>query len=213
MIVKKDKQSPKLNAHNLDCWVWKKNKNGKALLVRRGTNAENLPDDYGSEDGDQAMHNLIAMNVANGLSFHKMSGVDGLPSSMTMYRWYNSNEEFRKMIDAAKKIRADHFFDELAEVAKNVKEGNAKSYKVKADVLKHLMAVGNREEYGSQTKVVGDPNAPISFIVDTGIRRLEENPAIPTEGKTIDEPKDADNYDRVFPTPASDGDPSEPEEV
>jgi len=49
--------------------------------------------------------------------------------------------------------------------------------------------VRDRDTYGRTTKITGDPNAPIGFIVDTGIRReehkvpqpdpLAENPALP----------------------------------
>lgn len=209
LIVKKNKRLPKLNSHNLDCWIWKKNKNGKMLLVRRGADATDLPDNYGQEAGEDGLKSVIAQMISNGSSFHKLSMHDGFPHTMTMYRWYNNDPEFKKMVDEAKKIRATLYHDNLQEVAETVKEGNAKSYKVKADIYKHLMAVGDKDQYGQQTKIVGDPNAPISFIVDTGIRRAVSPPTINVESVVIDDGPAEGNIDGVPAEDSPERDPSE----
>lgn len=170
----------------VDRYVWKKNKSGKAILCERGVDARDLPDDYECFDRNMLVYTLIAEAVAEGASLNEVAKKKGMPSRTTMFRWLKQDENFRAMVDAAEKYRAEHFHGKLQEVAKRVKESNAKSSKVKADVYKHLMAIGDREKYGQQTKIVGDPNQPVSFIVDTGIRRLEKNPPIPAESRVVD---------------------------
>lgn len=198
----------------VDPYVWKRNRNGTAILVERGVDARDLPDDYECFDRNELVYRTIAEGIAEGSNFTAIARMPGMPNRVTMYRWMDSDEKFRNMIAAAKKHRAEHYHDELQNVAKTVKETNSKSAKVKIDAYKHLMEVGDRDQFGSSTKVTGDPNAPISFIVDTGIKKLESNPAIPAEGRVLDEPgKGSNNHDGIQSEAAPARDTPEPQEV
>lgn len=175
-----------LRRKRVDAYVWKKNKNGTPILVERGVDARDLPDDYECFSRDALTYQIIADAITGGSNFTEISRKPGMPPLRTIYNWLERDPKFKAMIDLAKKQRADRFHDEVQHVAKNVKEKNSKSSKVKIDAYKYLMEVGDREQYGSQTKVVGDPNAPVQFIVNTGIKRK----TIDAEGGTIAEKHD-----------------------
>ena len=190
-------------------WIWKKNKNGVPLLVENAQNAWELPDDYQAIRAEKQLHLNIAMLVSEGHTFTAISKFDNMPPRYVLFNWYARCPEFKVLIDEARRLRAEHYHDKLAEVAETVKEYNAKSSKVKADIYKALMAVGDRERFGTQTKVVGDPNAPIAFIIDTGIRRQEQEPPIPVESRVINEGPPEDHIDGLQAPTTPERDPSE----
>lgn len=153
---------------------WKKNKNGKYLYVRGDLDASDMPDNYEMVKHDKGLCLDIAEHVAAGLTFKEISQLEGFPNQRIIFEWCVKDPEFRELINEARKVRAECYHDKLYELSEEVTENSSRSARVKADILKHLMSVNDRDRFGAQTKVVGDPNAPISFIVDTGIRRSEE---------------------------------------
>jgi hypothetical protein len=169
---------------------WKKNKNGKYLLVRGDMIADDLPDTYELVKHSRELCLDIAEHVAAGWTFERIAKIEGFPVEKTMFLWMLKDPEFRDMINEARKVRAESYHDKLFELSEKVKENTSRSARVKADILKHLMSVNDRDRFGAQTKVVGDPNAPVSFIVDTGIRRsveqIEDNP-LEAESSVIEE--------------------------
>lgn len=133
----------------------------------------------------------ITRRITEGDSMKKICTTEGMPPLYIVARWKALVPGFNKMLEEARKIRAETYHDEIVEVVEGVEEDNAKSAKVKLDGYKHLAAVGDPDTYGSKTKVSGDSNSPLSFVFNTGIDRkkaLEENLPIEVEGKEIDEP-------------------------
>lgn len=173
---------------NSSSHIWKKNRNGKQLLVPRdmdGFLVWNLPDDYLHYSEDLDVQSQIAVELAEGATLTHISQMPGMPNKVAIFHLMHRNEGFREMIEFARKVRAECYHDKFSDLADSVDEGTARSHKVKSEIYKHLMSVGDRDRFGAQTKVVGDASQPVTFIVDTGIRRLEAPEAVPTEGRTL----------------------------
>lgn len=156
-------------------YKWKKNKNGIPILVPNTfpqKEVDKLPDDYVYFRNDEELLLNICLLISNGYSLSRVGEVEGMPPRSVVFNWYYKDPIFRGMVDEARKIRAEFYHDQVHDIAEKVKERNAKSSKVKLEAYKHLMAVNDRERFGQQTKVVGDPSKPISFVIDTGIHSL-----------------------------------------
>lgn len=133
----------------------------------------------------------IVRRVAEGDTLKKICSTAGIPPYYIVAKWQIDVPGFKAMLAEARKIRAEMFHDEIVDVKDDVEEDTSKSAKVKLDALKHLAAVNDPDTFGSKTKITGDPNAPLNFVFNTGIARkdtpaIEENPAIPTEGGTVE---------------------------
>lgn len=124
--------------------------------------------------------------VAEGEGVRQICEDEHFPPYYVINYWKARYPEFKKMFEEAKRARAEMFHDNIMEIAEDVDEDTAKSAKVKIDAYKHLAAVGNPDEYGSKTKISGDPTAPLSFIFNTGIDRSNpSSDAIPVESKEV----------------------------
>lgn len=87
----------------------------------------------------------------------------------TLRFWERENEDFKLALQQAEKDRADYYFEESMELARRTSD------------LKGLQwgaEKSNPEKYGNKTKISGDANAPIQFVIDTGIRRTSDPGAI-----------------------------------
>lgn len=150
-----------------------KNKNGKTVYVPKGTDlflVHNYPDDYNYIGSNHDLQEIILVEVANGKTVTKVAEDLEIPFSIIL-DFSRRNEDFGDRLNEARRYRAESYHDKIANIADVVDEGTSKSAKVKTEIYKHLMAVGDRDRFGSQQKIVGDPNQPVTFLVDTGIRR------------------------------------------
>jgi hypothetical protein len=115
---------------------------------------------------DHATHNRGKAKV-NG----KKNDTANFPPPQMIYKWRSLHKEFDEEIRRAIKIRGDYFAGRVLETAEGTKEYNAKSARVKMDGFKWLASVSDPDTYGNKTKISGDPDAPLTFLIDTGIRR------------------------------------------
>lgn len=139
--------------------------------------------------------NCIVRRIVEGETLKEICSDDDMPPLYVVSRWRVEIPGFKARIQEARAMRAENYHDEIVKVKDRVDEKTAKSAKVKLDALKHLAAVDDPDTYGSKTKITGDPNAPVSFIFNTGINRTDpenktlppQEAAIPAEGKTLDD--------------------------
>lgn len=113
----------------------------------------------------------------------------------TVCEWRRTSKAFVEKLAAAKKDRAEYFHDEAIDISRA--SGDAK---LNVETAKWAAEKGNQEEYGTRTKIVGDPNAPLTFIVDTGIRREGDpgyiEPENPLGEKVIEvKPESSENFE------------------
>lgn len=159
---------------------------GKKVLVPWAMTAAKLRNIAYPYTDDIAI--AICAKVTEGDTLKAICSDEHFPPYYVVNYWSSRYPEFKNMLREARRARAEIYHDEIVEIAGTVEEDNAKSAKVKIDAYKHLAAVNNPDEYGPRTKISGDVNAPLSFIISTGIDRSEPQPAaIPAEAKVVEE--------------------------
>lgn len=121
----------------------------------------------------EAMALEITRRVAEGEQMKKICSSEGMPPFYIVMKWIAKYPDFKAMLAEARRFRAEVFHDEIMDIKDNVDEDTSKSMKVKFDALKHLAAVNDPENFGARQKIVGDANAPVSFLFNTGINRGE----------------------------------------
>ena len=60
---------------------------------------------------------IICERISNGESLREICRSDDMPSKTTVMRWLGSNEAFRDQYARAREAQADHFADEILEIA------------------------------------------------------------------------------------------------
>lgn len=162
---------------------------GKKVLVPIGTVMDEI-NGHAIYPYSETVCDQICELVMQGMTIKRIGETDGYPLSSTIYHWIAKHENFREKMDVAKKARAHHYNDRIVEVIEGATEKTSKMSKIQVDGLRHLAAVGDPDEFGNRTKLVGDKNAPISFFVDTGIGPppSEALPdSIPAEGGEVED--------------------------
>ena len=121
------------------------------------------------------MADQVCELVRQGRTYAQIVERMGLGSVQTIYRWRNKHPDFEENLKAARRDRADYYHDQVMKVADGdiVKEEVA-AMKLKTDIWKWGAEKANPQEYGNQTKITGDSNAPLQIMVDTGIKREED---------------------------------------
>jgi hypothetical protein len=122
----------------------------------------------------EAYGHIIANYISQGKTIKEVTELAGMPSRNTISNWQAKNDDFRNLMEQARKDRAEAFHDEIAS---DISEDHAadkdeiQARKLKLDRLKWLASKGDPERYGDRTKVSGDSNAPLQIVVSTGIIR------------------------------------------
>lgn len=156
---------------------WKTAKDGSHLLVPNSVPEKNLDPEWSIYKNKRDLCLEIAMEIANGKTFYQLDKLKQFPSTRTVFYWYARDQEFKNLIDEARRVRAEFYHDKLVEVAEDVEEDNARSSKVKADIFKTLMSVNDKERFGQATKQ--EPSPPVVNIVfQTGIHREDSTKVI-----------------------------------
>tara|TARA_R100000781_G_scaffold42115_1_gene29011 strand:- start:4569 stop:5174 length:606 start_codon:yes stop_codon:yes gene_type:complete len=138
--------------------------------------------------------------VRNGKTYAEVVEEIGLNSVQTIYYWRNHYPDFAEDLRLARRDRGDYYHDKVMSVANNesISKEEVPALKLKADLYKWGAEKANPQEYGNQTKITGDANAPLQIVVDTGIKR-EEDESIDGELATkevemeVEEPSHSDN--------------------
>ena len=161
---------------------WKTAKDGNHILVPMDVSAKNLDPEWSLYKNRRDLCLEIAMEIANGKTFYQLDKLKQFPSTRTVFYWYARDQEFKTLIDEARRVRAEFYHDQLVEVAEDVDETNARSSKVKTDIFKHLMAVNDKDRFGQQQKQDSAPPV-VNIVFQTGIHREEPKqiPAVVVE--------------------------------
>ena len=128
----------------------------------------------------------IVQRVREGDPITAIGRREGCPPTSVLYSWIRLYPDFKEAIDLAKKERAEIYRDKIAESSEDtIEKEDVAAEKLRFDQLKWLAEKADPQQYGNQTKITGDLNAPLTLIVDTGIRRsqnkTEELLPAPTE--------------------------------
>lgn len=103
--------------------------------------------------------------VDQGLSFERACAEVNLTPGV-VNNWKRERPEFAAALRMAKQERGEILRDRAVDTALD-----SIDTKLKVETLKWAAEKDAPEDYGQRTKITGDKNNPIGFIIDTGIRR------------------------------------------
>lgn len=122
----------------------------------------------------QLLGDLVCEKVTLGVSLVMACEELGVPYSIVK-KWERESPEFKESLALARKDGAEYSHGKILELART--RGDAKT---EIEALKWSAEKNDPERFGNKTKLVGDTSAPITFVIDTGIRR-EAIPEAPLE--------------------------------
>jgi hypothetical protein len=108
---------------------------------------------------------LVAEKIVKGKTLTKACEELNLDYG-TVTGWIRDEKSFGDQIRQAKLDRGDTFFDKSVDTAEN-----SIDTKLKVDVYKWAAEKSNPAQFGNQTKLTGDKGQPLTFVIETGIRR------------------------------------------
>ena len=159
--VKMEEKFFKIQAPDgLDCWI------------QKGMSPDKVLSPVPKYEFSKIIGDIICQRIVEGELLTKICADPNVPGYSIISRWRRENEDFHKAIRIATEERAEFYHDKALDTAdgSNDKDTVAND-KLKVDTLKWAAGVGSPDKYGTKTKVVGDANAPLAIIIDTGIRR------------------------------------------
>jgi hypothetical protein len=143
------------------------------------------------EKGDK-----IVEHYSHGLSMKAISEIRGMPPVAIIYNWMKNRRDFAMKMKEARALRGIYFEERGIEIAEETVGSSSEEVaaaRLKVETMKWAAEVNNPDVYGKKTKLVGDPSAPIAFIIDTGIRRedlkdieIDAEPSTPTKASPVE---------------------------
>lgn len=135
----------------------------------------------------ETLAELIVQKVTEGktlIDICKRVSVAGepiIPPYFILAKWRQDRPEFNEKIEQAFKARSEVYHDKAITGAEMADDDNAVSSKIVVDTMKWSAGVDNPDRFGNKTKVSGDVDAPITFVISTGIDRsqIPEKEVIP----------------------------------
>lgn len=128
--------------------------------------------------------------IASGHSLRQIGAMEGMPDRVTVLRWLDAHEEFRTQYARAREAQAEHFADEILEIADDgtndwmtrnqgdetvtvADHEHISRSKLRVDARKWLMAKMAPKKYGDKlTQEVsgldGAPLVPVLNVVING---------------------------------------------
>ena len=73
----------------------------------------------------QGLAEKICEQIAHGKSLRAICAEDDMPSTSTVCKWLNENQDFSEQYARARGRQADHYFAEIVEIAESVKADSA----------------------------------------------------------------------------------------
>jgi len=147
---------------------------GKTIYIEKGVSLDRIKN-TSQHIYSTTLASIICQKVTEGMSLTKLCKEPGMPPYYVLAKWRAKISEFKDMLKQARLDRADMFRDKVIDAAEeDVKKDEAHMQKAKIDAYKWSAEKDNAEVYGNKTKVVGDSNAPLRLIVETGVPIIEQ---------------------------------------
>lgn len=135
-----------------------------------------------------ARANEVCALIADGYSLRQIAALDGMPDKRTILRWLDAHEEFRPQYAYAREAQAEHFADEILEIADDgtndwterqqgedkitvVDHEHISRSKLRVDARKWLMSKMAPKKYGDKItqEVTGKDGAPLVPVLNVVI--------------------------------------------
>lgn len=97
----------------------------------------------------------ICEQIANGKSLRAICAEDDMPSTTTVFKWLNENQDFSEQYARARDRQADHYFEEIVEIADSVEADSAAVAKARlqVDARKWTLSKLAPKKYGEKTEL------------------------------------------------------------
>ena len=119
-----------------------------------------------------ALAEEICRRLADGLSLRRVCEADDMPSRDTVRRWLGRREPFRRMYAAAREQQAEHFVDEIIEIADT--DDNATHARVRIDARKWAAVKLAPKKYGDKSEIEMSGSLDIAGRLEKARRRLRD---------------------------------------
>lgn len=146
------------------------------------------PSDFSPE-----IANEICERIARGASLRSITGADRddfMPGQTTVYRWLEENEEFRKQYAHARERQADHYAEEIVDIADGRDDWkptdaemasaivrDPQRDRLRIDARKWVASKLAPKKYGDKTILSGDDENPVRVVAK--VERVIVDPANP----------------------------------
>jgi len=124
---------------------------------------------------DLGLH--ICTLLAAGQSLYKVCNLPGMPSLASVYKWRREHEDFGEHYQQAVQDRADYSADLAVDIAADALDDGkdmVPARRLYHEALKWRAQVHKPETYSPKTKISGDAEQPVRFVIDTGVRRSSD---------------------------------------
>lgn len=167
---------------------------GTKMLIQRGISQDNLPSRIKFKYSS-VFRDLFCQKLIEGQTLTKIAEDPQMPSLGHLYKLRAEYSDFKTAWDDARKMQANTKHDEAVDLFGDIeKGGELNKVRAKADVLRWSASVLDPEQYGNRTKITGDKDNPVGFIIQTFISKdpLSEEDLPPEDKKDIMESKDSE---------------------
>lgn len=103
----------------------------------------------------QELAEKICEQIAHGKSLRAVCAEDDMPSATTVFKWLNENQDFSEQYARARDRQADHYFEEIVEIADSVEADSADVAKARlqVDARKWTLSKLAPKKYGEKTEL------------------------------------------------------------
>lgn len=146
---------------------------GSTMWLEKGLNiGEYIPRKRWSYS--EIIIDLICTKLLEGKSLRDICKEPGMPPYHILSRWRRSYPEVDSRIKDARHDYAEILREQVVEEALAADEDSVQTAKVRMDALKWAAGVDNPDRYGNKAKVAVEGQVAMQLLVDTGIRRPED---------------------------------------
>lgn len=149
---------------------------GKLHWLPKGFGTDTLPRIIWNYPECQTLVDQIMEMIANGATLREVGMQKGFPPHGTLLFWCSKYEDFKKRYNDAKAMRAEYHREQMLKHANDATWKTAPAERLRVETHKFMAEKDDPEIYGNKTKIVGDPDQPIRFVIATGISRDEPKP-------------------------------------
>ena len=103
----------------------------------------------------QDLAEKICEQIAHGKSLRAICAKDDMPSTSTVCKWLNESQEFSEQYARARDRQADHYFEEIIEIADTVESDSAAVAKARlqVDARKWTLSKLAPKKYGDKSEL------------------------------------------------------------
>ncbi len=153
--------------------------NGKEVYIEKGllVKGRGVNELFPERGISPVLADMLVQFVVEGKTLRKACQALNIEYSV-VNTWKSKDDKFKERLEIAMHDRAEYFHDEIIETAEASRDP-----KLKIEALKWSNEKNSPEKYSPKSKITGDKNAPLHFVLSTGIDRGENSS--PTAEKEI----------------------------